>query len=385
VNLSCNCRGERVVRRHWFFVFAAFGALALDAGGISPLLVAAGEPAAEAAPAAVSTGAPAAGSTGAPATVSPGIAARTDARLGYDAYAVSNLISTPAVLAGEAAQSFVDATFAEMEARADGPLRARLRSVRELVRAAPGTFDPADAGRSFLAANRDLAATLDAEGFAGYELGGYVATVAFNARVLREEATDTNFRRAVGDLGALDASTPGLAAARSKLAADSPAAWETIANDADAVAALVLGAPPPQFRPAAHAVWALLVRGRPIAGDGPRGGALHTSLDIVYGDGAHRTIGAYPSGKYDFSATGGPLLCETDLEPAGGPSRAYALVAPKNVSYDTLADRFLKACTAFDKRRPHFTYAPSGEHGSSDNDFVAGLLAAESLELPQGL
>jgi len=377
VNLSRNCRHERATRRLWFAALAAFGVPAFLAGGVTPLAGAAGELA--------GAGAPAAVSTGAATNVSTGAAARTDARLGYDAYAVSNLISTPAVLAGEDAQRFVDATFAEMEARADAPLRARLRSVRELVRATPGNFDPADAGRSFLAANRDLATTLDGAGFSGYELGGYVATVAFNARVLREEATDTDFRRAIGDIGALDASMPGLAAARARLAADSSAAWDTIANDADAVAALVLGTPPPQFRPAAHSVWALLVRGRPIAGDGPRSGGLHTSLEIVYGDGTHRTVGAYPSGKYDFSATGGPLLCETDLEPAGGPSRAYALVAPKNVSYDTLAERFLKACTAFDKRRPHFTYAPSSEHGSSDNDFVAGLLAAESLELPQGL
>lgn len=385
MNLSHNCRSERVARRTWLGVSATFGVPALFTAGILLLASGAAEAVAPGAPAIVSTGMPAAVSTGAPATVSAGAAARTDARLGYDAYAVSNLISTPTVLASDDAQRFVDATFAEMEARADASLRSRLRAVRELVRATPGNFDPADAGRSFLAANHDLAATLDPAGFGGYELGGYVATVAFNARVLREEATDTNFRRAVGDLGALDAGTPGLADARAKLAADSPANWETIANDADAVAALVLGAPPPQFRPAAHAVWALLVRGRPIAGDGPRSGGLHTSLEIVYGDGAHRTIGAYPSGKYDFSATGGPLLCETDLEPAGGPSRAYALVAPKNVSPDLLAERFLRACSAFNKRRPHFTYAPSGEHGSSDNDFVAGLLAAESLELPQDL
>lgn len=316
---------------------------------------------------------------------SPGTdAERAAGRLGYDTYEVANLIAAPAVLFGSDAQRFLDATFAEIDARADATLRARFRAIREQLRSSPTTFDPAEASRSYLAADHDLVATLDAPEFGAYELGSFVATIAFNARVLREDATDVDFRRGVGSRTALDASVPGIADARAKLAADAPGAWDAIATDATALATLIVGGPPTEIRPGPKDVWALLVRGRPIASDGPRQGSLHTSIEIVYGNGTHTTIGAYPNGTYDFSATGGKLVCATGLEPPGGPSRAYALVPPKTVTYDALAQRFLAACTAFDKRRPRFRYSPQDDR-SNDNAFVSGLLKAESLELPQGL
>ncbi len=329
------------------------------------------------------------GASAATPVPAPSPAPGTDAglaagRLGYDTYEVANLIAAPAVLFGSDAQRFIDVTFAEIDARADAKLRARFHAIRELLRTSPGTFDPAEMSRSYLAADHDLVATLDAPEFGAYELGSFVATIAFNARVLREDATDVDFRHGVGSRTALDASVPGMADARAKLAADAPGAWDAIAADATALAALIVGAPPTEIRPGPKDVWALLVRGRPIASDGPRQGSLHTSIEIVYGDGTHTTIGAYPGGAYDFSATGGTLVCATDLEPADGPSRAFALVPPKSVTYDALAQHFLAACKGFDKRRPRFRYAPQDDR-SNDNAFVSGLLKAESLELPQGL
>ncbi len=321
----------------------------------------------------------------------PGVAARADdsrraaARLGYDTYEVANLIAAPAALFEPAGQQFVDLTFAELDARSDATLRARFGAIREALRPMPMPFDPAETSRRFLAADRDFVAALPAPEFGAYSLGSFIATVAFNARVLREDATDATFRRGIGSQDALDASVPGVAAARAKLAADAPDAWDAIVADADALGELALGEPLPAPHPASRKVWAVLVRGRPIESAGPRLGSLHTSLDVVYGDGSHATLGAYPNGKYDFSQTGGTLSCARDLEPSSGPSRAYTLVPPKNVTYDDLAERFSKACTAFDKHRPRFPYVPQDDVRSNDNAFIAGLLRAESLDLPQGL
>ena len=307
------------------------------------------------------------------------------ARLGYDTYEVANLIAAPSVLFRPDAQRFVDATFAEIDADADAKLRPRFDALREPLRQSQGTIDPAELGRSYLAASHDLVAGLDARAFGAYTLGSFAATIAFNARVLREPATDATFRRSIGSQDALDVSVPGMREARAKLAGDAPDAWEAIATDADAVATLVLGQSPARFAPGPKDVWAILVRGRPIASDGPRQGSLHTSLEIVYGDATRTTLGAYPNGTYDFSATGGTLSCEKNIEPAAGPSRAYALVPPKAVTYDALAVHFMNACAAFDKRRPRFRYEPQDDRRSNDNTFVADLLKAESLELPQGL
>jgi len=311
-------------------------------------------------------------------------ATRADARLGYDTYAVLDLISTPSVLFGADSQRFIDSTFAEIEARADSATQARFRALRELLRPSAQPFDPADAGRSYRAATAALATSLGPERFSTYTLGSFVATVAFNARVLREEATDVDFRRSIGTAYARDGDLPGVAEARAKLASDAPDAWDAIASDADALATALLGEAPPNLQPAPEKVWALLVRGRPIVADGPRKGTSHASLEIVYGDGRHRSLGAYPDGKNDFTATGGKLVCAFDLE-TGGPSRAYPLVAPRNVSYEAIAERFGNACRTFDKRRPAFRYVPQDDKHSNDNAFVYGLLRAESLDMPQSL
>jgi hypothetical protein len=337
-----------------------------------------------------------------------------NARLGFDTSSVNDLIVTPSVLFTTEGQHFVDVAFAEIEARSDAEMQSRFRALRERLRApaqppnslrapaqppnplrAPAQspdpsrvfapFDPAEAARSYRAGTSALEATLGPHAFSAYTLGSLTASVLFNARVLREEATDVDFRRAIGSASPGAAADPAIDAARAKLASDAPSAWDAVATDAEMLATALLGEAPPRLRPASTDVWAILVRGRPIASDGPRTGTTHLSLEVVYGDGRRRTFGAYPDGRYDFSATGGKLLCAFDREPAGGPSRAFSLVPPHDVTYDAVAERFANACNAFDRRRPAFRYVPQDDKHSNDNAFVYGLLKAESLDVPQSL
>jgi hypothetical protein len=321
----------------------------------------------------------------APPAASDPAGMRADARLGYDAAAVLDLISTPNVLFSDDGQRFVDAAFAELEAQAPPGDRARLVAVRGLLRASPSAaFDPAETARAYRVAVAAVVASLGGDRFGSYSLANLAASVAFNARVLREESTDVDFRRAIGSATPAIAAVPGVSAARDKLAGDAPDAWDAIAADADALAGALLGTAPAPPRPASAAtVWALLVRGRPLTGDGPRAGTSHAAIEILYGDGRRRTIAAYPNGRDDFSVATGRLVCAFDLEPATGPSQAFPLVAPRNVTYEDLAARLIAACTAFDKRRPAFRYVPQDDAHANDDAFVFDVLQAESIEMPR--
>lgn len=308
-----------------------------------------------------------------------------DARLGFASALLADCVDVPPSLASPALRRFAEDAFARLLAGASSPdLRAQLSEEQTAFDAAAGDarFDPRAYATNLRKTMAAYVRALEPAQAQAFVIGGLAAQIAYNARVLRQSDRDRFYREALASDDDLDAATPGLADLRAALVAQPAGEWSAIAAAADRFAAALLGTSPVLVgygQPASStSVWTILVRTRTIAEDGPRKDTQHAAIDIVYGDGTHRMLGAYPDGKYAFGATGGALLCGADLEPDGDWSTIVPVALPSGIGYDELAQRLLDGCTAFNQHSQ--TYDPLAESAGNDNTFVVGLLRANGVD-----
>ena len=314
-----------------------------------------------------------------------GIGTQADARLGFAASLIVDFLDTPSVLATASARRFIEDAFTRLEAGAPSEqLRAQLSGERGALTAESGDshFDPITSAKLLRATMAAYVRSLEPARAQAFVIGGLADQIGYNARVLQESDSDRFFRETLAAYDDLDAVIPGLADLRMAVVAARADDWRDIGHAADRFAAALLGTDPLLIgygQPAAsNAVWTIFVRLRTIGDEGPRKGTLHSAIDIVYADGSHKTLGAYPDGKNAFDHDGGQLLCGLDLEPAAGKSTVVPIVPPNGVGYDDLALRLFDGCTAFNQHAP--VYDALARSGGNDNTFVVGILHANGVD-----
>ena len=135
----------------------------------------------------------------------------------------------------------------------------------------------------------------------------------------------------------------------------------------DAVAAIVGSRFSVPFQPSS-AVWLVLLRTRPTSADARRR-AEHYWLDIVHFDGAHQTIGAYPSGALDFAHDAAHLLCVNDKERDENGDRAIPVTPGLGQTPAQLASAL--GCLCDGAAHANLRYRV---HDADDDKFVADIL-----------
>jgi hypothetical protein len=237
-----------------------------------------------------------------------------DLRLGVALATLGELADAPALLERPSSQQFVDDTFAEVaQTTNDSSILVHTQNRRNALRAGDNTFDRSRAYGALADLMKDVLRAAGSPRNKLIALGFMAEQTAYNARVLRDPATDSADRAALGANAVADTLVPDLPSLRAQLAALGPNQWSAAADAAEKIVAALLGSSFAVPFASSPAVWLVLVRTRPTNADKIRR-AQHYWLDIVRYDGTHQTIGAYPDGKNAFDRDARRLLCGLDQE-----------------------------------------------------------------------
>ena len=237
-----------------------------------------------------------------------------DVRLGVALATLAELADTPELLARPSSQQFVDDTFAEVaQTTSDTSILVRARDRRNALDAGGNPFDSSRAHTNLADLTKDVLRTAGSPRNKLIALGILAEQEAYNARVLRDPATDTADRAALGASDVADTLVPDLPGLRAQLAALGPNQWGAAGDASEKIVAALLGSSFAVPFASSPAVWLVLLRTRPTNADKIRH-AQHYWLDIVHYDGTHQTIGAYPDGKNVFDRDASRLLCSLDRE-----------------------------------------------------------------------
>ncbi len=291
------------------------------------------------------------------------------ARVGVASAVVSELIDAPPLLGERGTQTFIDATFAKLDALATGAdVREHFADARRRLRDATAPFDRGGASRAYTAASSELLREIGTDRARKMVLGVASQQAVYNSRVLREAKADTELRTVIGAVDTVDALIPGLAADRLAFAALPAEDYTRAETLAVKLIDDLLGAPV-TFFPAAPRIWTILVRERPVPGrDAP-----HASLDVVWFDGHHDVYAAVPDGGA-FDRNADHQRCLRDREPATGTVHAAPIAPPALATYDALAMAIDRACTELTSHAPPYDAAKA-----SDDRFVRAVLISTGI------
>lgn len=241
-------------------------------------------------------------------------ASLADPRLGIALAALVELADAPALLARPSSQQFVDDTFAEIQQTTnDASILTHAKDRRNALRAGDNPFDRPLAYADLTGLIKDVLRAAGSPRNKLITLGIFAEQTAYNARVLRDPATDISDRAALGASDVADTLVPDLQGLRTQLAALGPKQWSAVTDTSEKIIAALLGSSLAVPFASSPAVWLVLVRTRPTNADKIRR-AQHYWLDVVHYDGTHQTIGGYPDGKNAFDRDARRLLCGLDQE-----------------------------------------------------------------------